>query len=144
MSELNQTWKDLRPQIGAFLNQLDNLSKDMDKKMESAYRAGIADAWSMAQQILSMSEEEAERVFDDSEVAANVIDCSADEAAALLYDQANADYELAKCRRDAYGEMLTRMHFRSEAEKDAEKTQKIMEQLNKINKDFNDLADLTT
>lgn len=134
MSELNQAWKDLRPQIGAFLNQLDNMARDMDKKTEAAYRAGVANAWSMAQQILSMSEEEAERVFGDSDVTANVLDCSADEAAALLYEQANADYELAKYRRGTYGNMLTLMGVKSDAEKDAEKTQKIMEQLNKINK----------
>lgn len=143
MSELNQTWKDLRPQIGMFLNQLDNLSKGMDQKMEAAYRAGVADAWGMAQQILSMSEEEAERVFGDEEVVANVLDCSADEAASLLYEQADADYELAKYRRGTYGNMLTLMGVKSDAEKKAEQDHKILEKLNEINKAFDDLNQLT-
>ena len=143
MSEINASWKELRPQIGEFLNQLDNLSKGMDKKMEQAYRAGVADAWAMAQHILSMTEEEAEQVFDDTDLTANVLDCSADEAAMLLYEQANADYELAKYRRGTYGNMMTLMGIKTEAEKKEDRYRDILAAFHNLSKALDDLGEAT-
>lgn len=138
MSELNRTWKELRPQIGAFLNQLDNLAKGMDKKMEIAYRAGAADTWSMAQQILNMDESEAAQTFGNTNKVHNVLHFSADEASKLLYEKAKADYELAKHRQGTYGNMQTLMGVKS----DEEKSKDVEEQLRRLNQVFSDLDDI--